>query len=65
MDNDTVSALGAAAEYLRMVNRHDLADAVDSAILLNADMPNALAQARSAGYQAAISHDCDVDEWGA
>lgn len=40
------------------------ADAIDAAILLNADLPNMLKQARSNGYQAALSHDCDSEEWG-
>jgi hypothetical protein len=65
LDNDTISTLSAAAEYLRVVERPDLAGAVDAAILLNANLPNALSKARSEGYQSAISHDCDVDEWGA
>jgi hypothetical protein len=64
LDNDTVITLVEAAEYLRTAKRNDLANAVYSAILLNADMPNALAQARSAGYQAAIFNDYYVDEWG-
>jgi hypothetical protein len=46
MDKDTFDMLCAAVEYLRMVKRNDLAEAVDSAILLIAKSPNALEKAR-------------------
>jgi hypothetical protein len=62
---DTVTDLAAAAEYLRGSGHDHWADAIDTAILLNADMPNVLKEARRAGYDAAISHDCDGEDYAA
>ncbi|WP_295585550.1 hypothetical protein [uncultured Lamprocystis sp.] len=75
LDQSTVNFLEEAASYFRRQaaislgftkeERTAWADAIDSAITLNADLPDLLKQARSNGYQAALSHDCDSEEWGA
>ncbi|WP_295441204.1 hypothetical protein [uncultured Thiodictyon sp.] len=65
LDTETVSLLREAADYLSDKGLTRLASAVDAAILLNASLPNDLKEARSNGYQAALSHDCDVEEYGA
>jgi len=62
---DTVTALADLVAELRRCGLSPWADAVDAAILLNANMPNALKDARRAGYDAAISHDCDGEDYAA
>jgi hypothetical protein len=59
----TIQMLRDAADYLSGEGFTAWASAIDAAILLNADMPNAAKRAKSDGYQAALSHDCDGEDY--